>query len=201
MANANLNPCYPMNEATDTVPRAIKEINLSEKDFARFWKKVDKKGADECWTWLAYKDAQGYGHFGAGGQVFSSHRVSYAITNGQIPHNRTHHGICVCHRCDNPSCVNPAHLFLGTMKENMRDRDSKGRGNQPKGARNGAYTKPERMPRGEAHGCSKLTSSQVAEIRALFTTGRITRKEIAVQFGVDRSTINRIINRKIWKHI
>lgn len=194
-----------MQTAEIEVPRARKEINLSEKDKARFWKKVDKSaGPDGCWIWTAAKDMCGYGSFGIGGRLFGAHRIAWVLAKGQIPHDGSAHGICVCHDCpsgDRPECCNPAHLFLGTHKENHADKERKGRGNQPCGDANGSRLHPERLARGEAAGNAKLTNAQVVEIRALYAAGGITYRQLAVQFGVTFPLIGFIIRRKAWKHV
>lgn len=89
----------------------------------RFWAKVDR--TDDCWTWTAATTGSGYGRFGhqnARGGWVAAHRFAYELANGPIPD-----GMFVCHKCDNPPCVNPSHLFLGTHQDNMRDMDAKGR--------------------------------------------------------------------------
>ena len=98
----------------------------------RFWEKVGKRGTNECWPWLAYIRPDGYGKFKHQGKHMAAHRTAWILTNGDIPKHDSHHGICVCHSCDNRSCVNPAHLFLATQAENLRDRDNKGRQVSPK---------------------------------------------------------------------
>jgi len=100
----------------------------------RFWAKVSVKGDNECWEWMAGKDKDGYGRFRYGRQKARSNKVAWIIANGPIPE-----GLWVLHHCDNPSCVNPKHLYLGTNKENCRDRAERGRGFYKKGEN--AYTK------------------------------------------------------------
>ncbi len=92
---------------------------LTEKQLSRFWAKVDK--SNSCWVWTACVDKDGYGEVILGGSKFRAHRVSYAIAKGD-PEK-----LCVCHKYDNRLCVNPDHLWLGTIQEDMKDRDEKGR--------------------------------------------------------------------------
>ena len=94
----------------------------------RFWGKVQKGPDDQCWHWVAYKRPDGYGQFYLDGKTVTAHRTAWQLTSGRIPN-----GLCVCHKCDNPSCVNPGHLFLGTMTDNIRDRDAKGRNGSNQG--------------------------------------------------------------------
>jgi len=148
---------------------------IDKETLDRYWEKVDVKGPDDCWEWLAGKHRDGYGHFRFQGNTRKSHRAAWMIENGEIPK-----GICVLHRCDNPGCVNPAHLFLGTHKDNSRDAAKKGR-----------------LPRGENHCDSKLTISQVLKIRA--SDKRQTA--LARQYNVSRRNIGLIKNRETWKHI
>ena len=99
----------------------ITREDAKDKVKKRFWAKVNK--TDTCWMWVAYIGQQGYGKFRFNGRSTTAHRVSYEIHNGPIP-NKLH----VCHSCDVKQCVNPDHLWLGTAKDNMADRDAKGRG-------------------------------------------------------------------------
>lgn len=112
-----------------------------------FWSKVrkgDSSGA--CWVWTAAKNQGGYGEVGVNGHCRLAHRVAWILVYGSIPD-----GLCVLHHCDNPPCVNPEHLFVGTPADNAADREAKGRGNQPTGDANGARLYPERLARGDAH--------------------------------------------------
>ena len=96
---------------------------------ARFWAKVQK--TDSCWLWTAAKNRFGYGRFMLNGKVVRAHRVAWTLAYGQIPEGAGFHGTCVLHLCDNPMCVNPSHLVLGTQGENCRDMASKGRAWNP----------------------------------------------------------------------
>jgi len=192
-----------MQIATNTVPCTNTEIKLTPKQERNFWKKVDKSGgADACWLWTAGRSRGGYGQFKIESRDALAHRVAWTLANGQIPHDGSHHGICVCHDCpdgDNPSCCNPAHLFLGTNAENMRDRNIKGR--QAKGETHGFRLHPARRPRGERVNTTKLTAEQVIEIRAIYAKGELSYAKISKLFGVHSSTIGHIIHLKIWTHI
>lgn len=154
---------------------------LTESDKARFFSKVSPADeTTECHIWKNSKSHRGYGWFTVRGRGFQSHRLAYALANGS-----TTAGLCVCHRCDNPSCVNPAHLFEGDQGVNVRDMFSKGRVARHKGS---------------ATGMSKLTESQVLEIRARRASGE-KLKAIGIAYGVDQSLVSFIALRKIWKYI
>jgi hypothetical protein len=151
----------------------------------RFWKYVTK--TDTCWLWTG----KGRQHFGYGvinsggknGKIERAHRVSWAIHKGPIPDN-----LCVCHHCDNPLCVNPDHLFLGTRTDNNRDMNRKGR-----------YDRTKR-PKGERHGMSKLTPEKVRAIIAEREGGKLLR-EIASRYGISPQQVHRISKKKSWKHL
>jgi hypothetical protein len=194
-----------MNEATKPVPHARIEINLTPAQAAKFWARVNKAGPTmpgmitPCWLWAGANDGDGYGSFWAKKHI-KAHRASWMIANGPLHRGEGHHGTCVCHRCDNRSCVNPDHLFLGSHAENMADRERKGRNKPQRGDANGSRLHPERLPRGETQHLSKLTAARVIEIRSLYATG-ITLAELGARFGVHFATISKVILRKTWKHI
>lgn len=133
-----------------------------------------------CWNWIGWKDLLGYGRFWFLGNSRFAHRVSYILFVGPIPE-----GLFILHSCDNPSCVNPAHLRAGTPQDNMDD----------------AYTRGRKNDRGSANGSSKLTESQVEEIRKAYP--QETQAQIALRFGVCQAHISDIIRRRrgAWKHV
>lgn len=148
-------------------------------DIARFWSKVKTGGLDQCWIWQGSKRGQ-YGGLMFRGKRDGAHRVSYLINCGEIPE-----GIDVLHRCDNPLCVNPAHLFLGTHADNMHDMKMKGRA---------------KAPRGERANAGKLTAAEVLQIRELLKIG-LTHREIAACFGVSQVAVTNIHTGATWKHL
>lgn len=148
--------------------------SVIEKEFSS---RVNKSSS--CWIWNGSVDAYGYGQFNLDGKQYKSHRLSYQLYNGEIGE-----GLCVLHRCDNPPCVNPKHLFLGTVQDNIRDKVSKGR-----------------HPRGNNHGNSKLNENQVRMIRRLYSDGTMNQYQLSGMFGVNQSVISRVIRRSLWGHI
>jgi len=159
----------------------------------RFWRSVAKGGSDDCWEWQGAKTKGGYGRITVHGREQYAHRVSWNLARGPIPA-----GICVCHICDNRTCVNPAHLFLGTQLENIADRDAKGR--QARGARSGPRMHPERMLRGEQNKNARLQEWQILCIRTLAASG-VSQADIARAYGVRSGTISKIVNGKAWAHV
>lgn len=137
----------------------------------------------DCWiTDLASKQ---YPTIRVNGNKKLLSRVMYEICNGEIPE-----GMLVCHKCDNPGCVNPSHLFLGTQQDNMTDMVSKGRSNKTKG-----------FKRGSENSQSKLTEEQVIEIKSLLAEGNLSQPKIANLFCISRSTVQAIKESKVWRHI
>lgn len=152
--------------------------SLVISDVVYFWSKVDK--SSNCWIWTASKTNGRYGQFYAQGKRCLTHRYSWLIHNGDIPK-----GLCVCHTCDNPPCVNPKHLWLGTNADNMRDKIKKGR---------------LRVGIGERNGKSKLVTKQINSIRALYLKGYV-QTVLAKKYDVCQQTISHIVTRKFWKHV
>ena len=158
----------------------------------RFLSKVNK--TDGCWLWTASKDEKRYGHFGIGQRVCKAHRVAYELWNGPIPA-----GVLVRHKCDEPSCVNPEHLELGTNQDNVDDRQTRGRGRWATGKQHGTYTHPH-IVQGQNNGRSKLTDDDVREIRILRGFGFIY-KELGKMYNIHPEVSARICRRDVWKHI
>lgn len=142
----------------------------------RFWSYVDKSaGPDACWLWTASTFRKGYGQFTYGGHKsihIGAHRAAYILTHGPIPKK-----LLVLHRCDNPPCCNPAHLFLGTHADNSADSLAKLRGPRTR----------------------KLAPAAARKIRHLYAAGGISQTVLARQFGVGQSQISRIIRGRQWK--
>lgn len=165
---------------------------------ARFFEKVNKTGY--CWNWIGSTDGR-YGQIFYNGKSRKAHRVSYELTYGEIPT-----GMNVCHRCDNPRCVNPEHLFLGSQVDNLRDCVQKGRNGTvtkpwriANGDRSTARLHPETIKRGELHKKAKLTTEIVLYLRE--HKGEKSSRQFASQFGVSYSLINQVLSGKTWKHI
>lgn len=157
----------------------------------RFWGKVDRSG--DCWLWLAGTDDDGYGKFTRDNVTVRAHRMAYILAHGEIDDT-----ILVCHTCDNPPCVRPIHLFLGTNLDNVADRVRKGRGLY--GDRNPSRIYPERQVRGNTHPLARLTADAIPQIRAMRATGQ-TYAEIAPHFGVHCDTIRDVILGRTWQHV
>ena len=128
----------------------------------RFWSKVQKAGPDDCWEWVAGKGGRGYGMFWLDGKQVKAHRVAWMLENGPIPPGKGYHGTCVLHSCDNPPCVNPAHLFIGSNAVNQADMRAKGR---------------------------EVNSSELRAVRLLFRGKDQTITEWAAELGIARGTI------------
>lgn len=151
--------------------------DLRAEDIERFWEKVDKTG--DCWNWTAGKVHNGYGRFWFKGKTYQANRFVWEIYNDPIPK-----GMLVCHKCDNPACVNPEHLFLGTDFDNMQDRNNK-----------------RRQAFGNKNGMAILTENDVREIVLKYKSGQYSHRELAKMFKVGNTTIDDILRGTKWKHI
>ena len=148
---------------------------------ARFWSKVQRAGPDECWLWQGGCSDGGYGQFDRDGRKIGAHRVAYEAIHGAIPR-----GSVVRHKCDNPRCVNPRHLLVGTHQDNMDDRTARGRG---------------AIFRGQRNGRSKISDTTALRIYLAAKAGDRTQKEVAELFGVKPSQVSDIANKRSHKHI
>jgi hypothetical protein len=149
----------------------------------RFMEKVNCQEGDQCWLWTAGTNRHGYGLFNRATRPSKStlaHRYSYELFVGPIPP-----GKCALHRCDNPRCVRPSHLFIGTRTDNANDKVAKGRA---------------RGPRGEKHPRATVTAATVVEVRRAATSG-LSKREIAGRFRLPLRRVRAIVDRETWKHI
>ena len=149
----------------------------------RFWRKVDKRGDDECWPWTGSKSTNGYGNIGIGTKregAVTAHRLSYTIHHGAVPE-----GLVVMHSCDNKGCVNPSHLSAGTIAENARQAVERG-------------LHPRIAPKGTANGKAKLTPDMVRYIRANPDKRHL---DIAREFGLSANTIRGVRTGRTWSHV
>jgi len=157
----------------------IKGHNGRRQTVARFWDRVDKSAPSGCWIWTGAKDEQGRGRIVTDDKPILPHRFAWELQNGPIPE-----GLRVCHHCDNPSCVRPDHLFLGTPADNSADMVSK-----------------SRQRRGSQRPGAKLNEASVTEIRRRYALGNISQEALAVEYGVTQGAIGQAILRKTWRHI
>lgn len=158
---------------------------MGKRNTKTFWSTADQRRflskvrcSEGCWEWQAYCLPGGYGQFSIAGQNVLAHRAVYDLLKGSVSD-----GAHVCHKCDNPKCCNPEHLFLGTQADNMADKIAKGR------AACGAVLRTN----------SKLTEDAVREIRSLH--GKVLQRELACRFGVSQATISEISSHKKWKQV
>lgn len=151
---------------------------LTDEEVKRFWSKVIILTSKDCWEWAGCLVGFGYGQVTIRRIQYGTHRIAYFLCNKQDPGDQL-----VCHRCDNPKCCNPNHLWLGTEAENIQDRNTKGRN-----------------AKGIKHARAKLTEQQVRQIRNQYATG-IGQRALGRKYDVTHATIQGIIHRRTWTHI
>lgn len=134
-----------------------------------------------CWEWTGPKRKTGYGVIGRNGKSALTHRVAYELARGPVPA-----GMCVCHSCDNPACINPAHLWIGTQGDNRRDCAAKGRNSKPDVS-------------GERNPNAKLTREQVSEIRRRYEAGETNQSALAREYGVIPETVRCVVLGLKWR--
>lgn len=147
----------------------------------RFWTRVDQRGPDDCWNWTGGHSADGRGQVWNMGRNIPAPRAALMLSGVAIPH-----GAIICHRCDNPPCVNPAHLYAGSHLENVRDMDARGRR---------VSRVPHPASRGERNHNAKLTDDQIREIRSRYSGIRGEQSALAREFGVTQSLIYLIVRK------
>ncbi|HEV2862843.1 MAG TPA: HNH endonuclease [Pyrinomonadaceae bacterium] len=160
--------------------KRIPKLHLTQ--IARFWTHVDRSpGPEGCWLWTGFISENGYGVFSFNGRQYKAHRVSFFLEHGRILNDRL-----ILHRCDVRACVNPAHLFEGTPRDNSQDAVRKGRNTRLYGERNGK---------------AKLTRESVLAIRRMCRRGGVYQKDVARLFKVSEATVSYVVNGGRWKKV
>lgn len=173
---------------------------LTPENIERFNANIRKAGPviraelGACWIWTGGCFSNGYGRIKFLNKSLKTHRISWTLENGAIPD-----GMVICHKCDNPPCCNPSHLFAGTQVDNVADRTSKRR--EARAERSGTKTHPERVARGERSGTAKLNDIRVRVIRRLAECGAMRQVDLARMFDSTQGNIGKVIRRDSWAHV
>lgn len=186
-----------MNESEITIPRVETrhKFQISGKHLALFWKKVDKTEA--CWIWNGARHHRGnYGMVKINRRMKIASRISLQISIGALGPDE-----CALHRCDNPPCVNPDHLFAGTPYENIKDKIKKGRANYAKGEAHWTRRRPDLIKLKSTPDRSEISEQTVRSIREAWISGGLTQGQVARIFGVTQGRTHAIIARKTFKDI
>lgn len=158
--------------------RNLELRTVEQRVASRFWRRVSRGGPRECWPWTGKFWPDGYGKFS--GPETRAPRMAWVLENGPI-----RGGLWVLHECDNPPCCNPRHLFLGTPKDNSRDRERKGRGRDQRGSKNSM---------------ARLTEKQVGKMAKSWSRG-VSCRDLAREFGVSPATVSLVVHGKVWGHL
>jgi len=145
--------------------------------------RIEKNPKTECWDYTRYKDKDGYGSLRYKGQMIRTHRLSYLLFIGKYDNK-----LLICHHCDNPSCINPKHLFIGTVRDNTLDMISKNR-----------HARASANHEGEKNPNAKLSLVNIEDIRRRYGFGDITQKQLALQYGVTDVLISKIVRGILWQ--
>lgn len=171
------------SQAAEPIAEPLLSVNLTERQIRKFWNKIRLIGAsdDDCWEWTRAMTQLGYGVVRMDGRNFFVHRIAFFLTHGPFPN-----ALKICHKCDNPKCCNPDHLFLGTQADNLHDMFRKDRRPAAKGVGTAA---------------AKLNDAIVREIRERYAKGGVTHRKLASEYGIAYSGIFGIVNRITWAHV
>lgn len=180
------------SNATESFYSTTFKININQSDICKFWGRVERGSETECWPWLSSKSKLGYGKMSIGRKHIRANRFALVASGIEIPEN-----MCACHTCDNPSCCNPNHLWIGSQADNQKDRAAKGRSSR--GERNPSKTHPELFC-GEKHHASILTEEIVSELRRNPPIGLNISAE-SLKYSISPGGLRAAIVGSTWRHV
>lgn len=172
-------------KSQEPLPKNGGEMRKKKSDLAEFLCRHRKITDSGCWEWTRCRDTKGYGQVCVDYKKWIVSRLAYKIWKGPLLPK-----LCILHRCDNPPCFNPDHLFIGTLSDNTRDAIRKGR-----------FINVGRTMFGEAHHQAKLKTSDVLKIREAYQPNKVHAKTLAQFYGVSVHTIRAIISKRLWSHL